>query len=435
MAPAIVWWTRMRPRRSLRFGITLTLLLFVSASSGLFALAMDHVNDRMERSLLDDALDLEFEEFAGYYRREQQLPPSHSSHVRFYMAEAGEKDSLPPPLRRLALGQHHEIRFDDRRHHVLHRMLDDWHVYIALDITKNEVREDRFKLFLLLGVVLASAVAVWVGYLLSRRLIAPVTELAARVSQVEPGATPSALAHEFAGAEVEVIAQAFDRFLQRLDRFIDREHAFTEDASHELRTPLAVINSASELLLAEQGLPEKIRKPLLRIRRASRQMTRLTSALLFLARESGEHADRQHCQAEEVIVETVAAHRQSTNRHAVEIRLEALEPTPLSAPPEFLEIVIANLLQNAMAHTSIGQIRVALVSGVLTIEDSGSGIPPADLPRIFERNFRGVESRGIGRGLDLVKRICDRYGWRIEVASQPGRGTRFSIFMNPTSMP
>lgn len=418
----------MRQRRSLRFGITLTLLLFVSISSGLFALATDHVNDRMERSLLDDTLDQEFEEFAEYYRREQQPPPSHSSHVRFYVAEAGDGSALPPPLRRLAPGQHHEIRFDGRRFHVLHTMLDDRHVYIALDITKNEVREDRFKLFLLLAVALASAVAVWVGYLLSRRLIAPVTELAARVSQIEPGAAHAVLARDFAGAEVEVIARAFDRFLQRLDDFIEREHAFTEDASHELRTPLAVINSASELLLADPQLTETQRQPLLRIRRASRQMTRLTGALLFLARESGgSQTSPEHCEARQVVAVTVDFYRQMRTDSPTRIRYDAVEPVTLPVAPEFLEIVVANLLQNALAHTIQGEVHVTLTQNRLTVEDSGTGIRREELPHIFERHYRGSGSRGIGRGLYLVKRICDRHGWRIEVSSQPGRGARFAV--------
>jgi signal transduction histidine kinase len=416
-------------RRSLRYDITLTLLLFVSVSSGLFALAMDHVNDRMERSLLKETLEHEFEEFRDHYQESRRLPLPYSSHMRSYLVDAGERASLPAPLRRLAPGDYHEVRIDGREYHVLHRVLDGKLLYIAHDITRNERREDRFRLFLILGVLVASGLAVWVGSLLSRRLVAPVTTLAARVSHLEPGGSHARLTGEFVGAEVEVIAQAFDRFLQRLESFLEREQAFTEDASHELRTPLAVIDSASELLLADPRLAENLRQPLRRIQRASRQMTRLTRALLFLARESGGQAETggNECQADRVVAELVEAHAQLSAGRPVALQFEAPEPLRLPVAPEFLEIVVANLLRNALAHTVQGHVRITLLRDRLTVADTGSGIAAADLPRIFERHYRGTGSQGLGRGLDLVKRICERLGWRIEVASAPGQGTSFTL--------
>lgn len=417
-------------RRSLRFSITLTLLLFVSASSGLFALAMDYVNDRMERGLLDDTLEQEFEEFEQGYRQEQRLSLPYSSQMRSYLVNEGEQGSLPRPLRDLAPGQYHEVRMDGLEFHVLHRLMDGKHVYITLDITKNEEREDRFGLFLLMGVLLASGIAVWVGYLLSRRLIAPVTELAERVSQIEPGQTQRVMTADFAGAEVEVIAQAFDRFLQRLGRFIDREHAFTRDASHELRTPMAVINSSSELLLADPQLAENPRLPLQRILRASRQMSRLTRALLLLAREPGSEVDEHEtCRVDVVVAQAVEDCRQLHPARVVELRTEDGSPLVLPVPPEFLEIVVINLVQNALMHAQQGSVRVGLSQTVLTVEDTGQGIHPDDLTRIFDRDYRGTGSRGIGRGLDLVRRICERLGWRIEVASELNWGTRFDVHL------
>lgn len=424
-------------RRSLRYSITLSLLLFVIVSCGVFALAVFYVNGRMEQSLFDDTLDQEYEEFQQTLREEGRLDLPHSSHMHSYLVASDRDPKLPGSLRGLGTGQHHDIPVGGRYFHVLHqRVQDNQHLYLALDISKHERRETRLAIFLVFGIILVSAIAVWVGYLLSRRLVAPVAKLAGRVSRIEPGEAQEPLSRDFAGAEVEVIAQSFDRFLQRLEDFVEREHAFVRDSSHELRTPLAVITSASELLLADPGLPEGLRPPLQRIGRASRQMNRLTRALLLLAREAGSRAEpRETCRAGEVIAQVVEDCRQLHPERSVKVHLEVDAPLELSTPPELLEIVVTNLLQNALAHTARGAINVRLRQGVLTVEDSGRGISADDLPKIFDRDYRGSESRGIGRGLDLVRRICARMGWRIEVASELNWGTRFDLHLLPAQNP
>jgi signal transduction histidine kinase len=422
-------------RRSLRFRITLTLFLFVSLSSSLFALATYVVNEYQEEQVLDDTMQEEFEEYERALRQNpQHLPPS-SSILHSFLTEPGEVRTLPPQLWGLGLGTHHDIGMNGRNYHVLVREIGGRRLYLSYDITRIEQRENIYTSVLIVGVLVESLLALWAGYLLSRHLIAPVTDLANRVSHLDPVQRSVSLAQEFADSEVGIIANAFDRFLARLDQFIARERAFTEDASHELRTPLAVINTASELLLADTRYSDGLRQPLQRIQRASRQMTRLTRALLFLARESENRAeDAGTCQADSVAAEVVDSYRQLHAGQPVEIRLDT-EPMTLPVPPELFEIVLANLLQNALAHTRQGHVRVALQQGRLSVEDTGGGIQPADLPRIFERHYRGADSRGIGRGLDLIKRICDRHGWRIEVASSPGQGTRFSVHLGGPTPP
>lgn len=422
-------------RRSLRFRITLTLFLFVGISCSLFALAAYVVNEYQESQVLDDTLHEEFEEFERLYQQNPAHPPPSSNTLHSFLIGPDEVQTLPPALWSLGPGTHHDIQINDSLYHVLNKEIGNHRLYLAYDITHIERREDIFTLTLLAIVLTASLLSLWAGHLLSGRLIRPVTDLAARVGHLNPGQRSTTLAQEFSGSEVELIARAFDQFLQRLDQFIQREHAFTEDASHELRTPLAVIRSASELLLAEsrQGTtpgPAAVQKgPLLRIQRASRQMARLTSALLFLARETSDETGNDSCHAEAVLAETVDTFRQLQGNGQVEIRLETPEHTELPISEGLLEIVAANLLQNALTHTRAGHVRVSLTQRVLTVEDTGSGIDPKDLPRIFDLHYRGAESRGIGRGLDLVRRICERQGWRIEVAGQAGIGARFSIHL------
>lgn len=102
------------------------------------------------------------------------------------------------------------------------------------------------------------------------------------------------------------------------------------------------------------------------------------------------------------------------------------EPTRVQGPPALIASVVHNLVANALHHTERGWVRVSLRDRVLTVADTGLGIPPEDLERIFERRFRGRTSAGLGLGLYLVRRITLRLGWEIGVESTSS-GTRFVI--------
>ena len=110
----------------------------------------------------------------------------------------------------------------------------------------------------------------------------------------------------------------------------------------------------------------------------------------------------------------------------VEILVE-IEPVMVKGSPVMVASVVNNLLLNAVNYTQHGTIDVTLTRDTLTVRDTGIGIAPGDLERIFERRYRGAQSRGLGLGLYLVSRICDRLGWQIETESRSGEGATFRI--------
>jgi signal transduction histidine kinase len=114
----------------------------------------------------------------------------------------------------------------------------------------------------------------------------------------------------------------------------------------------------------------------------------------------------------------------------VALRVDALEPLALAAPPALPAIVISNLLRNAVEHTNAGEIRVALRDGRLTIADTGAGFEPAAQERLFDRDYSTKDSGGLG--LHLSKRICDQFGWQLVLESAPGTGTTASVDFRPT---
>jgi signal transduction histidine kinase len=226
---------------------------------------------------------------------------------------------------------------------------------------------------------------------------------------------------------VGVIAAAFDDYMDRLDSVVEREQAFTEDASHELRTPLAIIASAAELLAEEPELAPAARERVQRIRRACGQMQSLIEALLFLARgESGDAA--QPCAMDQVVREAVEVVAAGAASKSLQLNV-AVEPVVVVGAPVMVACVVNNLLLNAVNFTQAGTIDITLTPTEFTVRDTGIGIPPKDLSRIFERRYRGAQSRGLGLGLYLVSRICQRLGWLIETSSAEGRGTTFRVLM------
>ena len=110
-----------------------------------------------------------------------------------------------------------------------------------------------------------------------------------------------------------------------------------------------------------------------------------------------------------------------------DVRLETgtIDSVELPVPPALPTIVISNLVRNAVENTDSGRVRVSLTGGVLSISDTGRGIDPDVKAVLFERDYSTKERGGLG--LHLTKRICDQLGWRIDVASAPGRGTTVGI--------
>src|SRR3989337_2786186 len=141
------------------------------------------------------------------------------------------------------------------------------------------------RLWLSLGLAAGVIFAGLAATAISRRLVEPITALADRLTQIDPGQRHVRIGAQFAGNELEAIPRSIDTFMERLDGFVEREQSFTATASHELRTPLAVMRGAVELLETQTVGRPGAHKALARIQRAVREMTEFTDALLALSRE------------------------------------------------------------------------------------------------------------------------------------------------------
>jgi signal transduction histidine kinase len=421
---------------SLRARFLLATSLLTLVLCAVFAFAVHEFVELLEDELLHRTLVHEMQELkTELSENAQAAPPSSSGLIGFIVRTPADLAAIPPELRPLSNGVHEDILIRDHTYFVA---VDDatasTRLYLLLDTAHVEALEGSVVTVAVLVGLLALGLSAVSGFALARAVMRPVTELASDVSRLEPSRRNERLGNRFSNREVGVIAAAFDDYMERLDRVLEREHAFTEDASHELRTPLAIIASAAELLLEEPALSQAGRERILRIRRATTQMQSLIEALLFLARGESDAAATQPCALDQIVREAVEIVATGAAVKSLQLNVE-VEPVVVAGAPVMVACVVNNLLLNAVNFTQEGFIDVKLTQTELTVRDTGIGIPPQDLSRIFERRYRGAQSRGLGLGLYLVSRICQRLGWTIQSSSAEGSGTIFRILLNARTAP
>ncbi|KTF29782.1 sensor histidine kinase, partial [Xanthomonas vesicatoria] len=274
----------------------------------------------------------------------------------------------------------------------------------------------------------------WFTYRVSKRLVSPISWLARRVSHWDPRnpdvdeLSPERLPAELQG-ETRQLAAALHALGQRVSDHVARERNFTRDASHELRTPLTVIRVASDMALADDELSQRTQRSLRRIQRAGRDMEAVIDAFLILAREAEIDPQSETFDAAELASEEVESARELLGDKPVSLRMVGEGSLQMFAPPRVMRVVLSNLLRNACAYTDTGSIEVEVTQDRIVVRDTGIGMSEEARVRAFEPFFRADPTRpqGTGLGLSIVRRLCDRFGWRIELHSEAGVGTSVAV--------
>jgi signal transduction histidine kinase len=282
-----------------------------------------------------------------------------------------------------------------------------------------------------------AAAAVAGGALLARATLARVDAIRRTADEIGASDLTKRLPLRGTRDELDRMAASFNAMLDRVEEAYRRQADFVADASHELRTPTTIIRGLSDLLLRWGASDaEVLRESLEGIRRQADYLGRLVHDLLVLARGGTlDPAQREVIDLSELAAVAVAESRPAAGGRR--LSLEPREPAPVRADPLRLHQVLGALLDNALRYTAEdGHIRVGVSTrpgtALLEVEDDGPGIAPADLPRVFDRFYRGRalarDGRGgAGLGLSIARAIAAEHGGTIDAWSEPGRGTRISV--------
>jgi two-component system, OmpR family, sensor kinase len=276
------------------------------------------------------------------------------------------------------------------------------------------------------------------GWVLTTRSIRPIEQIAGAAKRISEGKLSERIPVDQPGSELGQLAEVLNSTFERLEDSFAQQKRFTADASHELRTPLSVLIAETQTVLSRERPAEEYREVLAGNLDTARQMKRLAEALLELARlDAGEL--RQLGPPLEIGTladEVIGRLRPLAKTRNISITREG-ESAVTSGSPERLALVISNLLENAIHHGREGG-SVVVTTGhegstaVLQVSDDGPGIPPDDLPHVFERFYRADKSRTgsqgrYGLGLAICRGLIEAEGGSIDVESELGRGTCFTV--------
>ncbi len=386
------------------------------------------VNEQAERLVWQSLLESELDHLQERRREDPGYQWANSRSMALY--GDGDTGALPRELRPLEPGLHDDIPVEGRERVVLVRDVDGRRLFLVLDITAFEKREEDLAL-----TVAGSAVTliVLLGLAIAwglNRLVRPLSTLAHDIGALQPDRTGQRLAvPDSATRELEVIANSLNGYLERNERFVERERAFIDTASHELRTPIAVIAGASELVLEQPSLSATARNQLARIHRTARDVEHLISLLLALAKDPARLEGNSELVAlDQLVPEIVEDHRYLTAGKDLAIVVEPLPHCEIVAPLPIVQAAIGNLLRNAIENSDRGEIRIRLQADTtLVIQDPGHGMSPEEISAIYAQMARGGGRGGGGIGLDLISRLCEHLGWTLTLTSHQGQGTTTTL--------
>jgi len=313
---------------------------------------------------------------------------------------------------------------------------------------QQEMMEDIRDTFLW-AIPIALLLASLGGYFLARKSLAPVAAMATQAR----GMGAADLRHRLAVAnprdELGQLAVSFNQLLDRLEESFERQRRFMADASHELRTPVAILHGETEVTLSRPDRsPEEYRETLGILKDESQRLARIVEDLFTLTRaDAGQYPlTLQEVYLDELAADVMRRARSLAIAKNITLSASIAPELPMPADEALLRRMLLNLLDNAIKYTPAGgkvclECRKEGEQYVVSVADTGGGIPEELQARIFERFFRADKARsraesdtgGAGLGLSIARWIAEAHHGRLELTRSDATGTTFTAYL-PTAM-
>jgi heavy metal sensor kinase len=296
---------------------------------------------------------------------------------------------------------------------------------------------DELRRALLVSVPAALLLAALGGTVLARRSLAPVTRMTDDASRIEAQRLSDRITIT-SDDEIGRLGAVLNALLARLERSFAQQRQLVADTSHELRTPVSVIRSEADVTLSRERTADEYREALDVIRSESVHLTRLIEDVLLMARADAQQLPLQPVDFELRDVVEDAARSMRTLAAAKGVALTAATDgaMPMRGDPELLRRMLVNLLDNGVKFTPPGgRVEITLREDggrvIIAIRDSGTGIPAAAQPYVFDRFYRADPARtagtGSGLGLAIAKSIAEMHGGDIRLVHSDASGSLFEI--------
>ena len=296
---------------------------------------------------------------------------------------------------------------------------------------------DRLRTMLLVGTGLLALLAGFAGYYWAGQALKPIDEItdtARRISTEDLSARLSLPDH---GDEVSRLANTFDEMLGRIESGFERERQFTSDASHELRTPLTAMKTILNFIRERERPAQEYRQALDDLAEETDRLQALVENLLQLARgEKGLKLHKEAIDLSLLLEDITHSLHPLADSKGLTLNCDLPPSLVISGDTDHLIRLMVNLLDNAIKYTEHGAVTLSAHgndgSAVIEVTDTGIGIPPEHLPHIFKRLYTVDPARssgGAGLGLSIARQIVQAHKGTIEVQSEVGKGSRFTVYL------
>ncbi len=291
----------------------------------------------------------------------------------------------------------------------------------------------------LIGVPLAALFAAVLSWALAGRLLQPINAMAHAAERITAAEPSARLPIRNPGDEIGRLGRSFNGLLVRLDTALAQQRRFLADAAHDLRTPIARMRSLTDLALMTTPTAVAASDALTTISGDLQHASLLLDELLQLARaDAGERMQRlERVFLDDVVMDALKAWRPATEPRGATLGVGEIHEAAIWADPLLARRLVDILVENAVRYTpSGGRVETSVLQenghAVLTVTDTGIGIPADELPHVFDRFFRGASSRamspeGSGLGLPIAAWIVNECGGTIEVSPMPAGGTSVRV--------
>ena len=295
----------------------------------------------------------------------------------------------------------------------------------------------RFRAVLGLVTLSIVVIALGGGLLATQSAMAPIRRLIDAVTRIiRTGRTDARVPLAGTGDAIDDLTALFNAMLDKIEGLVRAMHGALDNVSHDLRTPLTRLRGTAELALAGAPDAERFREALADcVEESDRVLVMLNTLMDISEAESGAMPlQREPVRLADVVERAVDLYHDTAEAKGVALTIAPGEAVIVSGDRTRLEQAAANLIDNAVKYTPAGgRVDVEIARdgnrALLRVRDTGPGIPADELPRIWDRLFRGDTSRtarGLGLGLSLVKAIVEAHGGSVDVISEPGQGSTFT---------
>lgn len=286
---------------------------------------------------------------------------------------------------------------------------------------------------LLVALPIFLIVAACGGFVLVRRVLAPVSRMIAATEALSFNSPETRLPLDGTLEPITSLGQSLNRMLDRLDSAYQHVSQFSAETAHELRTPMAIVHGELELIQAADDLPEHLRRALSGVLQETNRLGHIVEGLITIARMGSIWGKQAHLPTDlqALADETVEHMRLLAEDKGVALACAESGAAIVPGDRNRLKQVLVNLIDNAVKFTPGGgrvtvEVASTATTASITVTDTGIGIAPEHHARLFDRSFR-LDGTGAGLGLAIARSICAAHGGTIAVASRLGEGASFRV--------